>query len=735
MARDPRYDPLFEPIRVGPKVLRNRFWQVPHCNGAGSDRPGMQASFRGMKAEGGWAAVFTEDCLISPDSDISPWVVSKLWDEGDIRNLGAMCDAIHEHGSLAGVELLHCGPLSGNAESRAPGRAVSQIPFPTVQSPMAGGRALGRDEIRVLRREHVEGFKRARAAGFDLLTFYAALATWPIYFLYPYHNKRTDEYGGSFENRIRFTREVLEELHEAIDDCAIGMRFAIDTLEEPHGYGDLGVRAESEGKDFVAALDHLVDYWDINIGMMWEWGEDAGSSRFFETNHQAEYTIWAKRVSSKPVVNVGRFTDPDVMLNVLRTGQCDIIGAARPSISDPFLPKKIEEGRPEDIRECIGCNICVSRWESAAGPIWCTQNPTSGEEYRRGWHPERYSRAANADNDVLVLGAGPAGMECARVLGEREFRRVHLVDASAELGGHLGWAVTLPALGNWRRVIDYRRTQLDKLKNVHHIPRTRLTAQDVLEYGAEYVVIATGSRWGTDGMQWPTHDYTPGGDARLPHVVTPEQMILDGKPVGHRVVVYDTDGYYMAASLAELLARQGKSVTYVGPNDGFAPYLRFTLEERRQYSTLAELGVEILAQHVLLSVTPESAIIAHSWSGREMTLDCDSVLLVTHKVSDCEIYDELKLNPAQLEAADIKGLFLIGDAHTPGLIAQSIFSGHRLGREIDSPDPSVPLPFIRERRLIDPRDNDYVLGSEALSPVVPEPRWTVARSLRSDRVP
>jgi dimethylamine/trimethylamine dehydrogenase len=715
MPRNPRHDILFEPVTVGPKTMRNRFWQVPHCNGAGAEKPGMQAAFRGMKAEGGWAAVFTEACMISPDSDIVPWVVSKLWDEDDVRNLSVMCDAVHEHGSLAGVELCHCGPLCGNAETRMPGRAVSQIPLPSTVSPMASGRALSRDEIRAIRREHVEGFKRARAAGFDLLTFYAVNAAWPIFFLYPFFNKRTDEYGGSFENRIRFTREVLEDLREQIDDCAIGMRFSIDTLDEPWGYGDAGVRATEEGKDFVAALDHLVDYWDINIGMLDFWGEDAGSSRFFESNWQAEYTQWAKQVSTKPVVNVGRFTDPDVMAGAVSSGQCDIIGAARPSISDPFLPNKIEEGRLDDIRECIGCNMCVSRWESATGPIWCTQNATSGEEYRRGWHPERFTMAANADNDVLVVGAGPAGMECARVLGERGLRRVHLVDEAPELGGHLRWVVTLPGLGKWGRVTDYRKVQLDKLKNVEHVPGTRLSADDVLAYGAEYVVIATGSRWSGDGMQWPTHDLIPGADADLDHVLTPEQIVVEGKHVGERVVVYDTDGYFMAASIAELLARQGKAVTYVCPHDGFAPYMRFTLEEHRQHRLLTELGVEIVTQHILTGVTTENASAVHVWSGKERSIACDTTVLVTHRVSECAIYDELEGHQDWLDQAGIKGLFLIGDAHTPSVIAQAVFSGHRLAREIDSPNPAEPLPFIRERRLVGAREDDFVLDSRSVT--------------------
>ncbi|HWI22973.1 MAG TPA: hypothetical protein VNT22_10220 [Baekduia sp.] len=713
MPRDSKYDVLFEPIQLGPKTLRNRFMQVPHCNGAGSDSPGMQAEFRAIKAEGGWGAVFTEVCSTSPESDILPWVAAKLWDEGDVRNLSVMCDRIHEHDALAGVELTFSGGLANNAESRAPARVVSQIPHDL--NFMANGRPLDRDEIRQLRRDHVDGAKRARDAGFDLITLYCGLGTFPIFFLYPYYNRRTDEYGGSFENRIRFTREVLEEMREAIDDCAIGARFSIDTLEEPYGYGDLGIRADGEGREFIATLDHLVDYWDINIGTL-NWGEDAGSSRFFEMNHESRYTRVAKEISQKPVINVGRFTDPDVMLGAIASGQCDIIGAARPSIADPFLPKKIEEGRFDDIRECIGCNVCVSRWEIGGPPIWCTQNATSGEEFRRGWHPERFDRAKNAENDFLVIGAGPSGMECAMVLGKRGVQRLHLVDENPELGGHLRWVTTLPGLGTWSRVTQYRQTQIGKLKNVDFIPKTRLNVDDVLDYGAEIVVVATGSAWDGHGLNGATHVPVRGATPQASHILTPEQVVLEGKAVGERVLVYDTDGYYMGATMAELLAARGAKVTYVTHFDSIAPYMRFTLEEQRQYQRLVELGVEIVTQNVLLAVEPRTAQLAHVWSGADTAVDADSFMLVTQRNSRSDLYDDLKSDQSRLEEAGISAVYCIGDAWSPGMIAQSVFSGHRLAREIDSTDPSSPLPFIRERRLIDATEADYVLGTRAISP-------------------
>ncbi len=153
--RESRYDILFEPIQLGPKTLRNRFWQVPHCNGAGSDKPGLQAAFRGLKAEGGWGAVFTEVCSIAPGGDIMPWVASKLWDAGDVRNLARMSEAIHAHGGLAGVELVHSGGLANNAETRAPATTVSQIPNDI--NHLANGRQMTKRDIAEMRKIHVDG--------------------------------------------------------------------------------------------------------------------------------------------------------------------------------------------------------------------------------------------------------------------------------------------------------------------------------------------------------------------------------------------------------------------------------------------------------------------------------------------------------------------------------------------------------------------------------------------------
>lgn len=703
MSRDPKYDVLFEPLQIGPKTLPNRFYKAPHCTALGVERPGEQAYFRAMAAEGGWGAVNTEYCSIHPESDDTPYVSARLWDEGDVRNLALMCERVHEHGALAGAQLWYGSKHTLNYESRVPPRGVSQVPSDYV--PYQSCATMSKRDIRELQNFYVAAAKRARSAGFDIVNVYGG-HTHPILhqFLEPFYNRRTDEYGGTLENRARLWLETLELIREAIgDDCAISCRFGIDTLR-----GGKGIRAEEDGIGFVQLADHLVDLWDFVIGNL-EWGEDAGPSRFLEQNFQRPWVEIVRPYATKPVVGVGRFTSPDVMAQVIRSGQLDVIGAARPSIADPFLPKKIEQGRLDDIRECIGCNVCVSRWAVGAARIACTQNATAGEEYRRTWHPEHFTRAENADADVLVVGGGPAGMECAVVLGKRGFRRIHLVEAASDLGGAMRWIPRLPGLGEWGRVVDYRRVQLGKLRSVEVVSGRTLETADVLEYGADLVVVATGSRWAGDGLSGTTHEAIAGADASLPHCLTPEQIMVEGKqPPGPSVVVYDCDGYYMGSSLAEKLARDGHRVTLVTPLPQFAPFTQYTLELPRIKRTLLGLGVEIVTEHVLAAVEAGAVSAFHVYDERRtVTWDVDGVVLVTCRVSNESLFRELEADPEALAREGIRGLYRIGDCVAPRLVADAVFDGHRLAREIDCSDPATPLPHIREYRVLGRSDADY----------------------------
>jgi dimethylamine/trimethylamine dehydrogenase len=692
MARDPRHDILFEPVRIGPKTLGNRFYQVPHCTGFGSEKPLSQAHFRGMKAEGGWAAVCTEEALVSPDSDFWPVVSQRIWDKGDACNLALMAEEAHRHGALAGVELTHGGAHGTGRESRWPAVAPSQLASDYYS--FVVGKAMELDDIRRIRADWVRAARLARDAGFDIVYVYGGHSYLPLQFLSPFYNKRSDAYGGSLENRARFWLETLEAVREAVgDDCAIAVRLCVEAL------GPAGVELE-EGLGFVRLADRLVDLWDVNVGSILEWSKDSGASRFFEEGYQLEWTSRVRDATGKPIVGVGRLTNPDRMADIIRSGVWDLIGAARPSIADPFLPKKVEEGRYGEVRECIGCNVCVLKAESG-NHIGCTQNATAGEEYRRGWHPERFEPAENRDRDVLVVGAGPAGMECAIVLGKRGFRRVHLVEAEPEIGGIMRWVPQLPGLGEWGRVLNWRAVQLSKLANVEVLAGLRLDAAGVREYGAEVVVVATGARWSTDGLNFVTHEAIPGADASLPHVLTPEQVMLAGKtPPGGRVLVFDAEGYFMAAGLAEKLRGDGFEVELVTPHERVAPVCDETLEGPLLRQHLHGLGIRQRPGTMLTAIEP-GRVTAADEVGEALELEADAVVLVTQRLSNETLYLELKAGAETLADEGIEALYRIGDCVSPRIIAEAIFDGHRLGREIDSENPAIPLPYKRERLVLE----------------------------------
>jgi dimethylamine/trimethylamine dehydrogenase len=685
MARDPYYDVLFEPVQIGPVTARNRFYQVPHCTGMGYNYPNTLAAMRETKAEGGWGVVCTEYCSIQASSDDSPFPSATLWDEGDIKNQALMAEKVHRHGALAGVQLWYGGSAVGNVYSREPLLDVGSFPSLYRNDPFQS-KIMTKKDIRELRRWQVAAAKRAVTAGFDLVYMYATHGYLHSHFLSSEWNQRTDEYGGSLENRVRLIREMIMDTKDAVGHkCAVAVRFSADG-----DYSGDGVIDNVEQKEMLAMLADLPDLWDINIT---DYSIEMGSSRFVKEAALEAYIDYVKELTDKPVASVGRFTSPATMVRQVKEGRLDLVGAARPSIADPYIPKKIEEGRLDDIRECIGCNICYAT-NTRCVPMRCTQNPAMGEEWRRGWHPEKIA-PRGSDDTILVVGAGPAGLEAAHALGKRGYE-VALAEATRELGGRVKRECRLPGLSEWRRVVEYRIQQLKGLPNVNIYRESRLSVAEILEFGFQHVIIATGATWRGDGIgRW--YQTAPKGFDHA-NVFSPDD-IMDGKIPEGSVAVFDDDHYYMGSVVAEKLREAGCEVLFATSSGFVGEWSRNSDEQEMVQGRLLTLGVEVFTGNVIGGFDGTHVDIECVYTGKRVRRPARSVVTVTARKPDEDLYLELNRDKEKLAAAGIKSVRRIGDCLAPGIIVAAVWSGHRAAREMDAPAPG-DVPFKRERVIV-----------------------------------
>ncbi|MCR9113875.1 MAG: FAD-dependent oxidoreductase, partial [Rhodobacteraceae bacterium] len=645
-------------------------------------RPRTLAEMRRVKAEGGWGVVCTEYNSIHPTSDDLPHPSASLWNDSDIRAHALMTEKVHEYGALAGAELWYGGARTANMMTREVSMDIQSVPN------LAGHpyqtRAMDRADIRNLRRWHRKAAIRARDAGFDIVYVYATHTYLLSNFLSREANTRSDEYGGSLENRVRLVRELIEETKDAVGDrCGVAVRFAAD--EE---IGEDGKPIHGERRDMFGLLADLPDLWDINIA---SYSVEMGVSRFTKEAALEPYMDFVKGLTAKPVVTVGRFTSPDTMVSQVKRGITDFIGAARPSIADPFLPRKIEQGAFDTIRECIGCNVCYSG-DSIGVPIRCTQNPTMGEEWRKGWHPERVA-PKGSDSTVLVVGAGPAGMEAARALGARGYK-VMLAEATRDLGGRVTREASLPGMSEYIRVRDYREQQLPKMPNVEVFRESRLSAEDVMAVGADHVAIATGARWRRerfDGLRYVPVT-APGSDAVI---LTPDDIMAGTMPEGP-TLVYDEDGYYIGGVIAEAIRAAGGEVTLATPSDVVSEWAGKTSERWRVRSHLMRLGIGIELSRTLSGFDGAGAVLECTYGGVGKTLPVRSVVMVTQRAPCDELYQEI-LNTVDGEAGRLPfSLTRIGDCEAPGIVAAAVYAGHRYAQQMDDPvDIDQPLKHDR----------------------------------------
>ncbi len=663
-SRDPRYDILFEPVQIGPVMMKNRFYVAPHADSFGMSKIDEMIAYRRARAEGGWGAVCTGETMIHETSDHAPFICTRISSDSFIEPLSRLTSAIHEYDSLAGIELAHVGS-SCPAWSFREHPIAPSAQFPRLYNNPVAARKMDKKDIQNFRKWHRDAAIRAKKAGFDIIYAYCSHDLSLLQdFLLQSTNKRNDEYGGAFENRLRLLKEVLSDLKDTVgDSCAIALRFAV---EDRRPGSDL--TAQGEGRRVVEALADIPDLWDVNVS---DWGWDSGSSRFFEEGAQEPFIKFVKQVTNKPVVGVGRFTSPDAMVSQIRRGNLDIIGAARPSIADPFLPIKIDSGNIESIRECIGCNVCAGEVMNNTA-IRCTQNPSVGEEFRRNWHPEHVPPAEDGSKSILIVGGGPAGLEAALTLGKRGYQ-VSIADAGNEWGGRLVKERRMPGLSAWGRVVDYRVEQLQVMPNVQMFLASSLTANDVEGFEADHVIVATGATWRLDGSGRSHDKPIPGWENE--NVCSPDKILDGDLPKGH-VVVYDDDYYYMATVIVDKLVEAGCKVSYITTAPSPSPWTFNTLEQEHIVRSMVEANVDIRVGTSISRVEESSVHITREYSVTGVDLPVDGLVLVTGQLAnDSLYYDLLKKH----ESGTIRSLQRIGDCVSPALIAQATHDGRLAG--------------------------------------------------------
>jgi len=682
MKKNP-YRRLFESVQIGPVVTKNRFYQVPHCCGMGHLRPKAHAAMREVKAKGGWGVVSTEEAEIHPSSDLAPYVEQRIWDKKDIPALKLMTDAVHKHGALAAIELTHSGHNSTNLFSRIPAISPNAQTVNFLYPKQA--RRMTKKDILEFRAWHKKAALNAKAAGFDIVYVYAGHGmSIAQQFILPDMNSRSDEYGGSIENRLRLTRELLEETKDAIgDSCGVAFRFAVDELK-----GKDGMQFQEEGQAVVELLAEHPDLWDVNVS---DWSNDSQTSRFQpEEGYQMPYVEFVKSLTTKPVVGVGRLTSPDLMVQLIEKGTLDLIGAARPSIADPYLPSKIKNQRTDQIKECIGCNICVSS-DNFTVPIRCTQNPTMGEEWRRGWDPETIN-PKQTDQKTLVVGSGPAGLECSLQLARRGYQ-VILAESKNELGGRVLFESSLKGLSTWKRVVDNRVHEILQKNNIEVYMESLLTPEHIKELGINNIFLATGAHWRKDGVGRSRRTPIKGLDSIA--VYSPEEIVESYKDVKEPIVVYDDEQGYLAGALADHLKSKGLQVIFITPASVVSPWTGSTLEQKRVQASLISSGVKIICNQVISLIEDGTALLECVYTGEISRHPFKSIVMVTERISNTTLYESIIHN--SLDSKIKQHIKIIGDAEAPGLIADAVYLGHLAAQNFEANDADIQRPmFMRE---------------------------------------
>ncbi|MCW3064354.1 MAG: hypothetical protein JWN32_1526 [Solirubrobacterales bacterium] len=675
----PRYPQLLSPWSIRGTEIKNRVMFAPTCpvwvrspyEGSFTEQA---VAYYEERARGGVGMIIIGGTLINADTLYSPFLFPGLWDDGQIEGLAAVAEAVHRHGCKISVQLLHVGLRAGTAFKTDPGydfdaswhmSAPSAVPpgeYPGALMP----KELEEHEIEQILDDYESASRRAIAAGLDGVEFHMAHGYLPWQFLSPLYNLRTDRWGGSYENRLRFPLEAMRRIRGAIgDEKLLGYRVNSTSFWE----GDLEpADLKQIVVDFDAQLD--VDYVSLSAGVHHSF---IHTPMDYEEGWERGYTKAIKEVTTKPVLLVGRYNTPAAAEEALVAEDADAILLARQMFADADWVTKAEAGQEDDIRRCVAANYC---WRSVTrgGRVQCVYNPEIGRE--RAWGAGTLTPVADP-RKVLVIGGGPAGLEYARVAAASG-HDVTVYERAEVTGGHTRPYGALPHRGAYTGIGTWLSAQA--VKNGARILTSAPVTDDRLDEildgeRPDHVVVATGSRVRRDGFQGQTARPLPGHETG--NCVGWDQVALGAvEPTGDVLVIDDLQDV-AAPLVAHKLADAGANVTLLTRWPMIAMdtvgdvYLHWML------TYVYQSGVEVITDHFVKEISGEKVTafnIYDAASTRE--LHADWIVMATGRASENGLYHTLRARGVSVE--------MIGDAVAPRGTYEATFEGHRQARKLST---------------------------------------------------
>jgi 2,4-dienoyl-CoA reductase-like NADH-dependent reductase (Old Yellow Enzyme family) len=672
-AGDSKYPHVFSPIALGPLELPNRFYFAPHgvALNVNNEPSNDFAWYSAERARGGCSLVIQSlNVYGKVEGTGSPYPAR------NVASFRAMADKVHGEGGRICGQLWFFWEATGQWQHLSPPRPALAPSSFQHNLTYASTHALRASEVGQIVEAYRQSATHLREAGYDAVEVHISHGTLLEQFVSPYFNRRTDEYGGSLENRMRLAFECLEAVREAVaGELAIGIRYNCDELLQG-GYG------QEEAAEILAKFcaSGLLDFADLDVAVepnqFW-----LGMPNYFVEKQPYRKYVEAMRgaVGDVPVLSViGRMSSIAEAEEVIASGVADMVGSARALIAEPDLVRNAREGNENRSRTCIHCNWCMSG-AFVLGAFGCAINPASSHE--RFWGGWSWEERTATPSRVVVIGGGPGGMEAARVAGKKG-HDVVVFDAREELGGNFRLWAQLPGREWFMKAIKWWTSELENL-GVDVRLGTEATVDTVLAERPDAVIVATGSRYSTTGRSGFLNQDIPGHDRDF--VFTPDDFYLDGvRPTG-KVVVLDTEGINTGAGIVQLLADAGAEVELVTP--AFAPVtleLMGSLEVGFIVGRMKAAGVKLSTSQYVRSIGDRSVTVYDVFTNVDRTIDdVDAVILATSREANDQFSDGLEGN--------VKQVFAIGDALAPRTWGASTYEGQLFARFIG--EPGAPTTF------------------------------------------